>query len=295
MAAPSLTNFSIRTGTIVTPDSVLLILEEQQIAEEGISHTELAFWRRDKDWVRFSLDYDAISAAASYDQSTKNYKLIVVGDSGDCTQFMTGSDILHAEIDGGEGIASINVVNNRFLVTGIRGKIFDLTSIENIRKIYDNQLSENIESSCQYIDGKTVLCGWKGLLASVENSKIKKFDSGTNVILTDVSQKNEDELLICGQKGTVLTGHIDSLVAIDQDDVEEDFWSIRPFQGNSYVTSSTAMYQILENKTLRLFEFNGEEVPTTFYHIDTLDDSLMLLIGEKDALLFDGEEWIRIL
>jgi hypothetical protein len=75
----------------------------------------------------------------------------------------------------------------------------------------------------------------------------------------------------------------------------EDFWSIAKFQGNVYVSSITALYQLVDDESLELVEFDDEVIPTSFYRLDTYEDSLLLSVGQKDAVLFDGKAWTRIL
>ena len=132
-------------------------------------------------------------------------------------------------------------------------------------------------------------------MAHYEGKNVERFESGTNVILTDIICDQDGEVLTCGQNGTIVRGVKNALKPLNLEGITDDFWSITRFQGEVYVSSITALYRLVDDQTLELVKFDGEEIPTSFYHLDTYGDSLLLSVGQKDAVLFDGNEWIRIL
>lgn len=292
---PSLANLSIRTGRIIAPTMILLLLENLTLVEQDIPYTELAFWLKDKDWHLSSLDYNGISAATQLSEDKKSYRAIILGDSGDYSEITIG-DISKNRISNGQGMASVSFIHNKVVAVGIRGKIFDISDISTYSELSTQENNQNIEASCEYISESFLVCGWKGLIALYNNdNSIEQLDSGTNVILTDITCDENGEILACGQKGTIIRGYKNSLRPLFLDDVTVDFWSIRKFKGKIYIASTTALYELSEDENLELVRFPGDEFPTSFYHLDTFEDSLMLSAGQKDAVLFDGKNWNRIL
>jgi hypothetical protein len=137
--------------------------------------------------------------------------------------------------------------------------------------------------------------GEPGFSAPLYESDYAPVKPYCDVILTSIICDKEGEIFACGQKGVILRGTKDSLRPLNLEGITDDFWSIAKFRGEVYVSSTTALYKLVDDETLELVKYSGEEIPTSFYHLDTYEDSHMLSVGQKDAVLFDGEEWVRIL
>ncbi|MEH6814531.1 MAG: hypothetical protein V7677_18505 [Motiliproteus sp.] len=291
---PSLDNFIIRTGCIVNPDLVYLLLESPEIAEKDIPHTSIGVWQRNKDWIKASLEYDGISAA------------VCAGDSGGKRVVIVGSTGNFTAIDGGratngiikkkeDALASVNFVHGSVLAVGILGRIYRMKDPSSWDVLTNELIKTNIESSCEYPAGGFLVCGWQGLVAHYHGVVAERLESGTNVILTCIICDDDGEIFACGQKGTIVHGKKNSLKPLWLDGITDDFWSITKFQGEIYVSSTVALYKLVDDETLELVKFDGEEIPISFYHLDTYEDSLMLSVGKKDAVIFDGKDWTRIL
>ena len=291
---PSLDDFNIRTGCIVNPDLVYLLLEAPKIAEKDIPHTSIGVWQRNKDWIKASLDYDGISTAVCAGESG-GMKVVIVGATGSFTAIDGGratNGIIKKKED---ALASVNNVHGSIIAVGILGRIYRMKDQSSWDDLTDESIKTNIESICEYPGGGFLVCGWQGLVALYDGDAAKRFESGTNVILTSIICDKDGEMLACGQKGTIVRGSKDSLKPLELEGITDDFWSIAKFQGEVYVSSITALYKLVDDETLELVKYDGEEIPTSFYHLDTYEDSLMLSVGQKDAVLFDGKEWTRIL
>jgi hypothetical protein len=292
--APSLDKLSIRTGLIVDPDMVFLMLEDPTLAEEDVPHAGVAIWIKDRDWHRSRLDYNAISATVVPGEAGVSRQIIVVGNAGNFT-VMSGGTTTHGVIMDEDGLASVNYVRGSVIAVGILGGVYRMQDRNSWEELTNKSVEENLSAVCAHPSGGFLVCGWQGLMALYDRGTVERLESGTNVILTGVICDNDGEIIACGQNGTIVRGSKDSLRRLDLDRITVDFWSIAKFQGEIYVSSTTELYKLVDDDTLELITFDGEVIPTSFYHLDTYEDSLMLSVGQKDAVLFDGEEWTRIL
>ena len=293
---PSLEELEIRTGALVDPNLLYLLLEDHSLAEQDTAHTVVGVWQRGKDWITASLNYNAISVAVKPGAPGVR-QVVIVGNSGNSGNFTVsaGGKATTGEIDDETELASASYVNEAVMAVGIVGGVYRMKDASSWEDLTDKRVEENIEAVCGHPSGAFVVCGWQGLVAVYENGGVERIETGTNVILTDIICDDKGEIVVCGQRGTVLRGTTDALVPLQLAGIADDFWSVAKFQGEVYLASTTALYRLVDNSTLELVPFEGEEIPTSFYHLNTYEDSLMLSVGQKDAVLFDGNEWTRIL
>jgi hypothetical protein len=98
---------------------------------------------------------------------------------------------------------------------------------------------------------------------------------------------------VCGQNGLILHGRGDQWRVVDHGDTKETLWDIHAFRGRIYVASLRFLYE-LKNERLVRVRFGGD-LPRSFYKLSSVSDDVMLSIGHKDAFIFDGVEWTRVL
>jgi hypothetical protein len=293
MAPPSLEELKIRTGAIVDPNLIYLLMEDPVLAEQDVPHTTVAIWQPSKQWIRASLDYDGISIAVTPGDPGVR-KVVIVGSTGKCT-VIVGGKAMPGVIKDEDGLASANYVHGSVIAVGILGGVYRMQDRNSWEDLTNNSVEENLSAVCVHPSDGFLVCGWQGLMALYDRGTVERLESGTNVILASVICDNDGEIIACGQNGTIVRGSKDALKRLDLGRITVDFWSIVKFQGEIYVSSTTELYKLVDDDTLELITFDGEVIPTSFYHLDTYEDSLMLSVGQKDAVLFDGEEWTRIL
>jgi hypothetical protein len=282
-----------RTGCIVDPSLIYLLLEDPVLAERDVPHTTAAIWQPSKEWIRASLDYNGISIAATRGDPGVR-KVVIVGNTGKCT-VIAGGKVTTGVIKDEDALASVNYVHDSVIAVGILGGIYRMNHANSWEDLTDEDVDENLSAVCAHPSGGLLVSGWRGMVALYSGGKVERIQSGTNVILTDIICDEDGEIVACGQRGTIIRGNKDSLRPLELAGITDDFWSIAKFQGVVYVSSITAIYMLVDDNALELVKFDGEEIPTSFYHLATYEDSLMLSVGQKDAVLFDGKEWIRIL
>ena len=271
-----------------------LLLEDPILSSKDVPHAGVAIWQRDKDWHRIRVDYNGISGTVVPGKAGVNRRVIIVGDTGKYTE-MSGGKAIEGVIKEDDALASVNFVNGSVIAVGILGGVYRMRDSTSWEELTDKNIEENLSSVCAFPSGGFVVCGWEGVIALYKSGAVKRIQSGTNVILTSIICDEKGEVFACGQKGTIICGSIDALNPVGQEGINDDFWSIAKFKGEIYVASTTALYKLVDDEKLEIVEIYGVVIPTTFYHLDTYEDSLMLSVGPKDAVLFDGKKWTRIL
>jgi hypothetical protein len=292
--APSLSKNEIRTGRIIDQETVILLLEVIAAAHRDIPHTGIAIWRRFGGWNKLGLDYNGIDVTACPGRSSSEPSFVIIGNTGKYTAALDGS-VVSGTIVEEDALASANVVRGSVMAVGITGGVYRMADLHTWSQLSNPLVTTNLEAVCEYPSGGFLVCGWDGLVAHYEGQRVDQLESGTNVILTDIICDDGGEIFACGQRGTILRGIKGALRPLHLEGIIEDFWSLAKFQGDVYVSSITALYKLVDDESLELVQFDGEEVPTSFYRLDTYEDSLLLSVGQKDAVLFDGKDWVRIL
>ncbi len=130
--------------------------------------------------------------------------------------------------------------------------------------------------------------GWQGEIWHYNGRKWTTIDSPVNVILTGVSCAENGLVYICGQTGTLLCGRNDKWEIIETDGLIDDFWDIRWFNGQLYVASMTALYE-LNGNSLVLVNF-GADAPDSCYKL-TAAEGVLWSIGQENIFSFDGKAW----
>jgi hypothetical protein len=291
---PSLEKSEIRTGDIVDLNTVILLLEFIPVAQRDIPHTIVAIWRRTQDWVKARLDYNGIDVAPLPGPSGPDPRFVIIGNTGKYTAVMDGPPVSGVIVEE-DALASVSLVQGSVLAVGILGGIYRMKDSRTWEDLTNKSIEENLSAVCAYPDGGLLVCGWGGLMVLYNGDNVERIETGTNVILTSIICDEDGEIFACGQRGVILRGTKNSLKPLDLEGVADDFWSIVKFRGDIYVCSTIALYKIVDNVSLELVRFEGEEIPTSFYHLRTYENSLMLSVGQRDALLFDGNDWMRIL
>ena len=291
---PNLDSLEIRTGLIVNLSMITLLLEDQVLAAKDMPYTEIAVWQSGKDWHRSSIKHNGISAAIMPGKPGVNRQLVIVGESGRFTE-LSGGTGTEGVIKNDCPMASVRLVHGSIMAVGIVGGVFRLSGKTAWDDLTDKRVGENLEAICGHPAGGYLVSGWKGLLAHYRDGNVQRIKTGTQVILTDILCSLDGEIIACGQKGTLLRGRIDSMALLKTSEISEDFWSVVKFKGELYIASTNALYKWVDDKNLELVKFRGDVVPTSFYHLNTYEDSLLLSVGKNDAVVYDGEKWTRIL
>lgn len=294
--APTLEQFNLRTGRILSPDSAVVLLEDPVIAAEDIPYTVIAIWKRgNPEWYRGSIEHDGISAAVIPPIADREKQLVIVGPSGKST-VMDSKAVTPGVIREDYDFSAVAApIEGSAVAVGINGSVNRLIDRDRWADLSRQEVvNEVLEGVCAYPQGGFLVCGWSGLIAHFDGKQVERCETGTNVILTGILCDESGEIHACGQRGTILRGTKDALARLDLAETE-DFWSIVRYQEMIYVSSTTALYRLRDDDTLELVKFEDEVIPSSFYHLDVYQDTHLLSVGMKDAVLYDGSTWTRIL
>jgi hypothetical protein len=136
-----------------------------------------------------------------------------------------------------------------------------------------------------------VCCGWKGDIWRLRENLWMQEDSPTNIILTSMTVRAPNDVLVCGRLGIILRGCEDQWARVDHQQTDEDFWSIVTFCGRIYLASLRGIYELLGDELLPV----DDEHPDAGHHKLYANDEIMLSLGSRTLLVTDGEQWTQIL
>jgi hypothetical protein len=293
--APTVEQFNLRTGRILNPDAAVILLEDPVIAAEDIPYTVIAIWKRgNPEWYRGSIEQNGVSIAVVPPIGDREKQLVIVGTSGKST-VMDSKGVTPGIIRQDYDFSAAALIEGSAVAVGINGSVNRLIDRDRWADLSQQDVvNEVLEGVCPYPQGGFLVCGWSGLIAHFGGKSVERCETGTNVILTGAICDESGEIHACGQRGTILRGTKDALVKLELPETE-DFWSIVRYQGKIHVASTNALYRLRDDDTLELVKFEDEVIPTSFYHLDVYQDTHLLSVGMKDAVIFDGSAWTRIL
>ncbi len=134
--------------------------------------------------------------------------------------------------------------------------------------------------------------GYDGDIFHWNGKAWRQIDSPTNLILTDVCCAADGQVYIVGQMGTIIRGRGDRWEVLDHGGGKAHLWNCAVFQGRLYTTTNSKLLHLGADGKLVPVDF-GDDLPGTVYHLAT-GDGILLSIGAKDVMSFDGTTWTRI-
>jgi len=150
-----------------------------------------------------------------------------------------------------------------------------------------------LEAIAAFTPDEVYAVGADGAIVVLTPTKAERIDSPTNLVLSGICRGPNDLLYACGQKGVILCGRAHEWSIVEQDVTKEDLWSVCTFQGRVFLTSTHFLYELKGNKLVTVrFE---HDTPHTFCKLTASGDENLLSVGQRDALLFDGREWTRLI
>ena len=132
--------------------------------------------------------------------------------------------------------------------------------------------------------------GWEGEIWQFAKNRWIQRASPANVVLTGACCAPDGNVYVCGQNGILMKGRDDDWDVLEQEEIEDDFWDIRWFNGRLYVASMSALY-VLDGGQLMPVDF-GEDGPRSFYKL-TDADGILWSVGQENLFSYDGRKWTR--
>jgi hypothetical protein len=133
--------------------------------------------------------------------------------------------------------------------------------------------------------------GWDGELVHWNGKTWRTIDSPTSSIIVNMCAGGDGKIYACGRTGLLLCGRDDEWGVIDHQMTTEDFWGIAWFKGKLYLSSFDGVFY-LEKGEVQPVDFGDLNI-TSFYHL-TASREMLLSIGAKDIVAFNGKDWTVI-
>ncbi len=133
--------------------------------------------------------------------------------------------------------------------------------------------------------------GWQGEIWLYDGEKWAKKDSPTNFILVDAICAGDGNVYACGRIGTLLRGRKDKWEIIEQEDLNDDIWSLAWYEDSLYLATMDAVYRLVDDSLVPVDM--GKDQAQTCFHLSAAD-GVLWSIGPKDLMAFDGKKWTRI-
>ena len=148
-------------------------------------------------------------------------------------------------------------------------------------------------SGFEAIDGfgeDEIYCvGWDGAICWREQGVWHEVDSPTNVVLTSLCCADDGVVYAGARNGLILAGRRDDWRVLEQDPVFGDVWSIAQGPDAIYFASTRVVFRFDGS------DFEPALIPaTTFFQLHA-EPGALLSIGAKDAAVFDGTTWQKLL
>ena len=158
----------------------------------------------------------------------------------------------------------------------------------------ENLMDADRPTAIQGIDGfnptDVYTAGWDGELWHFDGKTWTQLQSPTNIILNDIAA-GPDTCVAVGLAGQIVSGEGDNWEMIEHTETEDDFWSVRYFDGAFYLSSLSGIFQLKDGE-LSMFRHIDDEMRTAYAL--TVGPSGLWSIGPQDIALFDGTDWRTI-
>lgn len=259
-------------------------------------HTGLCYWTESEGWVEIGLA-DGVTADATTTEDgskmlvTDPFGLVHLADGDTATQEqITDSDKALPEA----ALRSIRRIGDAVFAAGVDRAVYMRVDGKWRDVSTETLLETDGPSAIQGIDGfsrtDVYTAGWDGELWHYDGAIWSQLQSPTNIILNDIAA-GPDKCVAVGLAGQIVSGKDDIWEMVENSETEDDFWSVRYFDGAFYISSLSGVYQ-LKNGELTLFRHIDADMRTAYTL--TVGPSGLWSIGPQDITLFDGSDWRTI-
>ena len=292
--------YSYLGGAIISKSTIMFLLKETAGDYEELPVT-IFISRHEGAWKNGGVKpWPVVGSAWS---TLPKRKLVTVGPHGHCRIIGGGEDSEESIGDTPDGISARGPLTR---VRTIAGKAYAIGMDRQVYRRDDANRWTCIDQSArpgpkevkgfESIDGFSAddlyAVGYDGDIFHWNGKSWRQIDSPTNLILTDVCCAADGLVYIVGQMGTIIRGRGDRWEVLDHGGGKAHLWNCAVFQGRLYTTTNSKLLHLGTDGKLVPVDF-GEDLPATVYHLAT-GDGILLSIGAKDVMSFDGITWTRI-
>jgi hypothetical protein len=282
--------FNLRAGALSSREDVLIVAGLARLDAEHTAHSIALKWSGTLPWHGFALEWSAASCCTVTDARRVFCILGINGEFG----VVHGNEISEGDI-GETSMYAVNAVGRSTYAVGTVGKVLRSEDCRSWNRLNHAKTVNNnlLQAIAAYTPDEVYAVGAKGTIVLLRPTKAERIDSPTNLVLSGICRGPDGLLYACGQKGVVLRGREHKWTVIDHGVTNEDLWDIRAFQGRVFLTSTHFLYELNGNslETVRI----EHDPPRTLCKLTSAGDDTLLSVGQRDAFLFDGREWTRLI
>ena len=292
-------HFSFVTGVVRYKDLAYITIVDDQLDPYTHPHAGIIEWDRGQwnDGGRVAWPVVAMSVCKA-----PREQMIMIGPHGE-VKLMGSGDTHEENICVREGspenrgqLRSVRGVSDKAYAVGMNRTVYRRDDVNSWVTMEEGLPQGNsMVSGFEAIDGHSATelyaVGRDGEIWRYDGSLWRQKASPTNMILTDVCCAQDGYVYACGRNGTLIRGVDDTWSTFDQSLTNDDFWSIRSFQGHIYVSTFRGVLVVREGELLPVDM--GDDQPTSSYHLSEAD-GVLWSVGKKDIMAHDGDRWTRI-
>lgn len=282
--------FNLRAGAVHSREDVLILAGLGRLDEEHTAHTIILKWSGTLPWRGITVNWSAGSCCAT---SVSRQRFYLLGINGEFW-LLHDNDLSEKQV-GEDSLRAMAVIGRYIYAVGVAGRILRSEDGQSWERLVHAEVANNhlLEGIAAYASDEIYAVGAEGAIVLLRPAKAERVDSPTNLVLSAVCRGPDDVLYACGQRGTISRGRGHEWALIEHSVTNEDLWDIQTFQGRIFLTSTNFLYE-LKSGTLETVCFK-HDIAFTFHKLASAGDGALLSVGQKDAFLFDGSQWIRLI
>jgi hypothetical protein len=297
-----LNEFSIVRGALRNEEIGYITLVKDDLAQERVEHSLFLVFHKG-GWLRLTND-DKVNWSTTSMTVVKEPKeqALFMGLWGDI--FRVGSGDVKEESalaglpDGPKSsgpMRCIRAIEGRAYAVGMGRQVYVRKGMDSWERMDMGVRTDNDFNSFEALHGLSAdsiyAAGRRGEIWHYDGAHWVQEDSPTNRIITDLWCAPSGTVFACGQAGTVLVRSGGVWRFIDHEATEDDFWSVREFNGKVYLATMTGVYELSGNSVVPT-DF-GAEAPQTCFDL-SVAGNVLWSIGAKNLFSFDGTRWTRV-
>ena len=282
--------FNLRAGAVHSREDVLIVAGLARLDEEHTAHTIVLKWSGTLPWHGIALNWSSGSCCAILDPRHVFWLLGTDGEFG----LVHGNELTESDV-GDDALSAVAAVGRYIYAVGVVGQILRSENGRSWERLTHAETvnDELLEAAAAYSPDEVYAVGAEGAIVLLRPTTAERIHSPTNLVLSGICRGPDDLLYACGQQGVILRGRAHEWTIIEHGVTTEDLWDICTFQGRVFLSSTHFLYE-LKGNTLETVSFE-HDIPRTFYKLASAGDDTLLSVGQRDAFLFDGREWTRLI
>jgi hypothetical protein len=287
------TSLYFTDGHVIAKDNIVIAAKLNALSEEDFSR--VLYFKND-EWSYEDID-DSVHSVWFVDEPRTVYWL---GKRGTVT--VVGGGKLRTEtIQDASDYGSLNrirQIGSELYICGYAGQIY--RRAKRAWEHFDDGVLEHdvnaMSVDLQDIDGidsaSIYAVGTGGSAYHFDGKRWDRLDSPTNLHLLRVRCVSNDEVFICGSKGTLFRITQSGWEDLSDDEVLDDFWGIEYFNGQLYVAHAGGL-MTWDGSGLRPVDMGTTKSVTT-HHLHARD-GVLWSFGIDDLFFFDGAKWTEVI